>query len=69
MTARMVSGFRTRTRVPVHIVVIVALRPAAVSYDQGVSNPIVNYSRCRRNSPREVCLAPVLLLEDGCDRR
>jgi len=58
-TARMVSGSRSRTRVPVLIVVVVALRPAAVSYDQGVSKPRGNSSRWGRNSPRQVHLAPL----------
>ena len=58
-TARMVSGSRIRSCVPVLIFVVVDLRPAAVSYDQEVSKPIVNFSRCRRNSPRQVCLAPL----------
>ena len=51
-TARMVSGSRTHTCVPVLIVVVVGLRPAAVFCDQGVSKTIVNFPRCRRNSPR-----------------
>ena len=58
-TVRMVSGSRTLTCVPVLIVIVVALRPAAISYDQGVSKPIVNSSRCRRNSLKQVCLTPL----------
>ena len=67
-TARMVSGSRTRTRVPV---LIVGLRPAAVFCDQGVSKPIVKFPRCRRNSPRSEAGfsgSSVLLLKVGCDR-
>ena len=52
------SGSRTRTCVPVLIAVVVALQPTAVSYDQEVSEPIVIFSRCCRNSPRQVHLAP-----------
>ena len=70
-TARMVSGSRTRTRVPVLIVVVVCLRPAAVFCDQGVSKLIVIFPRCRRNSPRSEAgssRSSDLPLKVGCDR-
>lgn len=39
----MVSGSRSRSRVPVLIVIIVALRLATTAYDEGVSKRIVNF--------------------------
>jgi len=56
-TARKVS----RSRVPVLIIVIVALRLDAISYDKGVRKPIVNFSRCHRNLPKHVRPAPLSL--------
>ena len=44
--------------VPVFIVVV-ALRLAAVSYDQGVSKPIAKISRCHCSLLRQVHLAPL----------
>ena len=50
------------------LIVVVALRLAAVFYDEGASKPIVNFSHCRRNSPKQVHLTPLSSIEVGCDR-
>ena len=42
-TARMVSGSRSRIRVSVLMIVVVALRLATVSYDEGVSKRIIHF--------------------------
>ena len=54
---------------PPVLIVVVALRLTAVSYDEGVSKPIVNFSHCHRNSPKQVHLTPLSSLEVGCDCR
>lgn len=46
MTACMVNGSCSSTRVPV--LVVMALQLAVVSYEKGVSKPIVNFSHSRR---------------------
>ena len=51
------------------LIVVVALRLAAVSYNEGVSKPIVNFSHCHGNSLKQVRLTPLSSLEVGCDHR
>jgi len=68
----MVSGSRSRIRISVLMVVVVALRLATVSYDEGVSKRIIHFSCYCHNSPKQVLPAPlpssssvVVIVDDG----